>query len=254
MHRAPARWTIGLLAPWLATGSPPRTSLEELLARQARARGGEERAAAVQSLRAVLEIRQAGSLVSATYLADRLGRVRVDVSAGGRAVFAEGLDEHGVWRMQGGVLEEGSPDGMAALEHGRLLNLYGLEELSGLGHRLVFEGSETAASETFDVVRLDFSDGSRTWLGIDDATGRISFRRDYRPLHPDVDPRPRWVETRFSDFRSVGGVLFPFRESVVERETGRLLESSRVLELEVDPCIQDADIRRPQIPARAPVG
>jgi hypothetical protein len=235
-----------ILAPWLLLAPERSVSLQELLARQAAAHGGAMRTRAVQSLCVRLRIQEPGFTVFGRYLCDRAGRVRVDISADGKVVYAEGLDESGAWQMgSDGAVRAASPDGMAALEHGRLFNLYGLEELPQLGHNLVIEGRETLAGGAVDIVRVELSDGFRTWRGIDVTTGRITLERDHRALHPDADPRPRWLETRLSDFRMVEGLLFPFLSVQSDRDTAAWLGTTQILEVEVNPCLDDPELHRP---------
>jgi hypothetical protein len=200
-----------------------------------------------------LRVEEPGFVVEVRYAADRAGRVRVDVFHEGRRVFSEGIDELGAWSMG----EEGSPaaasdEALAALEHGRLFNLYDLEELRRLGHRLVLEGRQRRGGRTYDVLRVELADGFRTWRWIDAESGRLAIQRDRRALHPDIDPRPIWIETRLSDFRSESGVEMPFAERQIDAGTGRSLQATRILEVERNPCLPDADLRRPE--AAQPAG
>ncbi len=201
---------------------------------------------ATRSIRVRLRVEEPGFAVEGTYLAEREGRVRVDIFLQGRRVFSEGLDERGGWSMgKSGPPRDATEDGVAALEHGRLFNLYGLQELPRLGHRIVLEGHRTSAGRQYDVLRLELSDGFRTWRWIDTVTGQITIQRDLRPLHPDVDPRPVWIENRYSDFRPVDGVLFPFASEQVELESGRQMQRTQILWLEINPCLSEEELRRP---------
>jgi hypothetical protein len=219
-------------------------SLEDVLAKHARSRGaGLE---TVDSLRVRLRVEEPEFTVEGSYAADRRGRVRVDIFLEGRRVFSEGVDERGAWSMdEKGPPQEASPDGLAALEHGRLFNLYGLEELPRSGHVLVLEKDSTRNGRVYHVVRIELSDRFRTWRWIDAETGRLTIKRDFRALHPDLDPRPVWIETEQSDFRLVGGAEFPYASRQVEVETGRLLQTTRILDVEPNPCLSEEELRRP---------
>jgi hypothetical protein len=219
-------------------------SIDELLCRLARARGS---GPAAERLRVRLRVEEPGFVVEVRYAADRAGRVRVDVFRDGRRVFSEGIDESGAWSMGAeGLPAAASDDALAALEHGRLFNLYDLEELPSMGHRLVLEGRQRRSGRTYDVVRIELTDGFRTWRWIDAKNGRLAILRDRRALHPDIDPRPIWIETRLSDFRAESGVEMPFASRQVDAGTGRWLQTTRILEVERNPCLTDADLHRPE--------
>jgi hypothetical protein len=204
----------------------------------------------VRSMRVRLEVEEPDFAVEGVYAADRAGRVRVEIYLQRRRVFSEGLDERGGWSMdENGPPRDSTEDAVAALEHGRLFNLYGLQELPRLGHRIVLEGHRTSAGRQYDVLRLELSDGFRTWRWIDSVTGQITIQRDLRPLHPDVDPRPLWIENRYSDFRRVEGVVFPFASEQLELASGRWMQRTRVLSLEINPCLPEEDLRRPAGPS-----
>jgi hypothetical protein len=227
----------------LLVGTPGGGSLESVLAANARSRGN---SGGAESLRVRLKVEEPDFAVEVLYAADRAGRVRVDVFHGGKVVFAEGVDERGAWsRGEDGPVLEASPDGLAALEHGRLFNLYGLEELPRLGHRLVLEEPQRRDGRTYDVVRIELSDGFRTWRWIDAESGRLEIQRDFRALHPDVDATRVWIETRLSDFRGVGGAELPFASRQVEAGTQRWLQTTNILEVERNVCLMDSELRRP---------
>ena len=141
--------------------------------------------------------------------------------------------------------------GRQSLEHGRLYNLYGLHELPALGHKIVVEPRQTVRGRTYDVLRLELSDGFRTWRFIDRETGQMALQRDHRAIHPDVDPTPIWMESRNSDFRTVEGVAFPFASRQHELETDQWMQTTQILSLELSPPLTDQELRRP---AQAPSG
>jgi hypothetical protein len=220
-------------------------SIETVLAQHTESRGaGPE---ATDSLRVRLQVEEPEFTVEVRYVADRAGRVRVDVFHRGRRVFSEGIDERGAWSMgEKGPPRGASADALAALEHGRVFNLYGLEELQRLGHRIVLEEPEHREGRTYDVVRVELSDGFKTWRWVDAETGRLVIKRDFRSLHPDIDPRPVWIETRLSDFRAVRGAEVPFASRQVEFGTERWLQSTRTLEVERNQCLPETELRRPE--------
>ena len=65
----------------------------------------------------------------------------------------------------------------------------------------------------------------------------ITRRRDVRALHVDVDPTPTTIEQTMSDFRNVGGVMFPFANIETDLKTGKILETTTLQSLKVNPSI-----------------
>ena len=50
-----------------------------------------------------------------------------------------------------------------------------------------------------------------------------------------MDPTPTTIESRFSDFRNVDGVLFAFVSTDADLATGKILEITRVRSVKVNP-------------------
>ena len=220
--------------------------LADVLARHAGSRGGTETLESVRAMKARLQVEEPRGTVDIVYVADRAGRARVDVFAGGKRVFSEGVDERGGWSMgESGPVREISAAGRAALERGRLYNLYGLHELPKLGHQVVLEGREQIGPRTFDVLRLELADGFKTWRVLDARTGQALMARDRRALHPDLDPTETWIETRYYDFRAVDGVVMPFTSRQTEVGTGQWLQTTTFESVEINPRLSDAELRRP---------
>ena len=96
-------------------------------------------------------------------------------------------------------------------------------------------GHELVAGTNYYVLQLTLSDGYSTRLYIDPSSWLIIRRRDFRPLHVDIDPRPTTIETVFSDFTEVSGVKFPFSSVDTDLESGKVLETVRVTQIVVNP-------------------
>jgi hypothetical protein len=237
---------IGALLFSLSCASSAPDDLESVLARHVAARGGAQSVAAVNSIRVLVNVEEPSFTVEVRYVADRKGRVRVDVFAGGQRVFSEGIDEQGGWQMgQSGPVKPTTEAGTAALEHGRLTNLYGLHEFPAFGHRLTLEGRREVGGRAYDVVRIDYSDGMQTWRYVDVETGLITIERNHRALHPDVDPTRVETESRVSDFRTVSGVVYPFASRETAIAANEWLQTTLVKSIEVNPPLTEAELRRP---------
>jgi len=216
---------------------PASPTLADLIESNTAAMGGREAIEATTSLTYHLRIQDPGFTVEGTYVADRQGRVRIDVYAEGKRIYTEARDDSGSWQMgQDGVARPSSAAGAAALWHGTQFpgKLLGLHEMTAHGHTLELADDETLDGTPYHVVKLTYGDGFVTWLYVDAATGLIGRQRDERALHPDADPSARRMETRMEDYRPVEGVMRPRTSRQVDLRTGTALETVTVISIEVN--------------------
>ncbi len=200
--------------------------LDAIVARNTAARGGAEAIEAVSDFEADIHIVETTFEVDGRYVATRDGRMRVDIFAEGQSVFTEALGRGRAWSWnpRDGAATA-SDQGRAALRHGIEFpfKLFGLHEMAGRGHRLEAAGRESIGGVEYDVLLLTLDDGFLTRYYVNPKTGLIDRERQHRALHVDVDPTPTWIETEFSDWRPVRGVLFPHRSVEREVESGKVL-------------------------------
>jgi hypothetical protein len=201
--------------------------------------GGRAAIEAVKSIEVDLHIVDPDFEVDGKYRAARPGRMRIDVMANGKHVYTEALDwDRGwQWKGKGSVIEEESPKATAALRHGVELpgKLVGLHELRQRGHRVDLGGREAIEGTDYYALRITLRDGYTTTLYVDPRNWLITRRRDVRALHVDVDPTPTTIESCFSDFRNVDGVLFAFFSTDTDLATGKILETTRVRSIKANP-------------------
>ncbi len=213
----------------------PDLGLPELIDRNAEARGGRAAIEAIRSLEARLRIVEPTYTADAVWRVDRRGRMRIDVSIGGKVVFTEAFDGRSGWQRAGDAapVKPASPDGSAALRHSAQLptNVLGLHEMAAHGHRLKLIGREEIAGSPYYAVRLTLDDGFETLYFIDPSSFLVTRSRVRKALHPDIDPTPTTIETVWSDFRRVSGVLFPFEARDADLATGKLLQTTTLLEM-----------------------
>jgi hypothetical protein len=233
---------ISLAAAGSSCNHTPAT-VDEIINRNAEARGGREAIEAVQSVAIDLHIVDPGFAVDGTYRAARPGKMRIDVRADGKHVYTEAFDGRRAWQWKGKATEtvEESPKATAALRHGveRPGNLYGLHEMRRRGHRVTLTGREEIDGVNYYALQLTLHDGSVTTLYVDPDSWLITPRRDVRALHVDVDPTPTTIEQKMSDFRKVAGVMFPFANTETDLKTGKILETTTLRSLTVNPSIDD---------------
>ncbi len=206
-------------------------SLAYVLRRHTLARGGAGRLDRIHNMVSRIEIEEQGSKVQAVYRASTAARMRIDVLAGGKRVWSEGLDAAGGWAWPGGdaTAKPESATGVAALKHGVEFNLFGLHRYAERGHHLTLDGRETIEGIDYHVIRIDLSDGFRTWRYIDARTWMIGRGRDVRAIHPDLDATPNLLENVFEDYRSADGVMTSFRSRQVNVLKSEVLQRTQVL-------------------------
>jgi hypothetical protein len=237
------RSSLAALAIALVGCNRAPLTLDQVIERNTKAMGGRAAIEAVKSIQVDLHIVDPGFEVDGTYRAARPGRMRIDALMGGKHVFTEAFDGHHGWEWGGkGNQETASDKATAALYHGVELpgKLFGLHELKERGHRLELIGREKVDDIDYYALRLTMSDGYTTTLYVDPQSWLITRRRDVRPLHVDIDPTPTTIEQRSSDFREISGVQFAFASTEIDLKAGKVLESTKVNKIEVNPSINQS--------------
>ena len=232
-----------------ATSKAPDLGLSELVSRNAAARGGRAAIEAIQSLDARLRIVEPTYSVEGVWRVDRRGRMRIDVSIGGKRVFTEAFDGTNGWQMAGDAPPKAaSPEGAAALRHSGQLptNILGLHEMATHGHRLELVGREQIGGISHYALVLTLDDGFQTRYYVDPSTFLITRSRVHKALHPDNDPTPTTIETVWSDFRPVAGVLVPFEARDTDLATGKLLQTTTLLEMTANRPVDDEFFQVPK--------
>ena len=217
-------------------------TLDQLIDRNVQAMGGRAAIEAVQSIKFALHIVDPDFEVDAVYYAARPGRMRIDITSGGKRVYVEAFNGSRAWQWKGkGEPIEESKTATGALRHGIELpgKLFGLHEVQGRGNKLALVGRESVDDIDYRVLRLKFCDGVSTTLYVDPEAWLITRRRDVRPLHPDMDPTPTTIETKMTDFRKVDTLLFSFASTDTDLKTGKVLEKVTVREITLNPPVPE---------------
>lgn len=215
-------------------------TLDQLIEHNVTAAGGAAAIEAVQSIRFDLHIADPGFEADGVYYAARPGKMRIDITVGGKHVYTEALDGKRGWQWKGsGAAVDESETATGALRHGVELpdKLFGLHEVRQRGNKLELAGREMVDKINYYVLRLTFGDGASTTLYLDPETWLITRRRSVRALHPDIDPTTTTIETTMSDFRRVGGVLFAFASTDTDLKTGKVLEKASTRQITLNPPI-----------------
>jgi hypothetical protein len=226
----------------------PQSSLQDVLTLYTQAVGGKEAIEKVRAVEMHLTIQEPEFTVDAIYKADRNIRMRIDIYAGEKRVFTEGFDGKNGWQMgEDGKAKDASADGSAALRNGIFLpgKLFGLHELTGLGHRIDYDGRQEIENISYHVLKVTMASGMETFLLIHPETGRIERTRDVKALHPDVDPTKKLTESTNSDFRKINGVLFAFKGVRKNLKTGETVQTTTLKEVKINPKFDDSTFQKP---------
>ncbi len=248
----------GVLAAGLGLAASPALaasdlSLEQVIERHTRARGGAAALDQVKSCAVALEITEGGSTVRARYRASLTPRMRIDVFAGDKRVWSEGLDAAGAWTWPGDKPAAGSSsaDGAKALMHGIHFNLLGLHAFPAHGHKLTLAGRETVAGVNYYVIQVDMADGFQTFRYIDPVSWQVGRERDVRAIHPDLDAKKKLLEQVMEDYRPVEGVMVSFRSNQVDVAAGKVLQTTLLTSQRFNPPGADEAVDRSAAPPAA---
>lgn len=210
-------------------------TLEDLLARNAQAQG--PGAQAVMMRIHIVEPSFEGEL---HYWAARPDLVLVHLYIQGTLVFEEGFDGHGAWQRNAGeAVTRSNEAGTQALRHGVFMNLYSLRELTELGYQISVD------PETDLGIRVRSPDGHEILLSLDPETFLVTSKRDLRALHPDLDASRKTLETRSSQFVAFGPRVYATNLETVEIGSGKVVQTSRILEVRHLKTIEDGFFAMP---------
>lgn len=113
------------------------------------------------------------------------------------------------------------------------------------GHRLELAGRESIEGIDYYVLKLTFDDGFVSRYYVNPGTWMIERDRQQRALHVAVDPTLEWIETTYSDFREVGGVLFAHRQIERKVETGEVLSTGMISAIRLNAPLADGRFAPP---------
>lgn len=223
-----------------------KLTLAELIRRHTKARGGASRLDAVHALSTDVAITEKGSTVQAHYSCNDSPAWRIDVYAQGKHVFCEGLDSGGpwLWPSADSSPHDAVPDARKTGIQGIEFNLYGLHRFAARGHVLSFDGREFLDGVDYYVIKVVMKDSYETYLYINPTTWMIDRRRDFRAFHPDIDPQKAYAEKRYSDFRTVMSIVWPFFEKQVNWKTGAEVNSTLVKNIVYNPKLKAGELTR----------
>src|SRR5579864_4321062 len=225
-------------------------SVEDIIQRNVRAEGGKSVIEGIHNVSMRLHIGEGKSAYDADYVADRQGRMRIDVYMGGQRVYTEAFDGHEAWSLAQGESKGESEEAVASatLQRGVLLpdKLFGLHELRQHGGKIDLEGREIVEGINYYVLKFTLPpDGFVTHAYINPNTFLIERMRDIRAIHPGLDLVAKWLEIRTSDFRKVDGVVRAFKSEQIDLRTGAILQTTVLQSVQVNGALDPSVFLRP---------
>lgn len=242
--------TNGIIALFLSVGTTACEApdpLTQIIEKNTEARGGADAIASVQTFQSRVQIVEPTFKVMGEYVATRDGKMRIDIFADGQRVLTEAFDGESGWQMFGdGTVAGMTEAGEEILRIGIIKNLYGLSEMADLGVTVSYLGSEVIAGLSYEKVDLTFANDYVTHYFLDSETGLRIRQRDDVALHPDYDDTIQRFVTVYSDFRTIGGVVYSFYDEKLDIDTGELAQTTQVEEIILNGEIDPTFFERPE--------
>ncbi len=233
-----------LLGALLAACSQPPSPVDEIVAAHLEARGGAERLQALRSIRETATVTGSGGRTARVVReVKRPGLFRLEFSfQGTTSVFAhDGSTGWQVAPLEGQLEPKAMPPEADAAGGVDQRDIEGpLVNWREKGHTVELVGREALPGGEADKLKLTLADGSVRYDWVDVATHQV-VRSDVTRL---VRGRPVVLESAFSDFRQVGGLVFPHHVETRAQDRPQVLEIS-VEAVELDPELDDARFRFP---------
>ena len=240
----------GALALALAPGcaktapEPPKSELDQVLASHLQARGGEAKLKALKSIRESGTVKASdGRLAKVVREIERPNRFRLEFSyQGTKSVFAnDGTVGWQVAPLQGEYEPRKVEAAQDAAGGADQRDLEGsLVDWKAKGHKVEIVGREPLAGGEAFKLKETLAGGAVRYDWIDAKTHQMVKSEVTRIVggHPAV------LENVFSDFREVGGLVFPHR--IETRTQGRPRTLTILVEkIELDPVLEPARFQYP---------
>jgi hypothetical protein len=204
----------------------------------------------IASMRIELAMKDGKSAFDAQYTVTRDGKMRIDIIQGGNRVYTEAYDGREGWDLgedgQAPVLDTNA----AALWHGTQFpgQIFTLSDVIENGHRIRYIGRETIDGVNYYVLEITLSDGFTTFRYINPTSWLIERGRDFRAFHPAINDKKTWIETIWSDYRTVEGLKLAFSSVNTDLTSGQWQATNTVTAIKINPPVDSAIFNRPSTP------
>ena len=227
---------------------------DSVVAQHIQARGGAKAIRAIDAIELKLDLVEPQFSLQADYLANRSNCMRIDIFNAGKYLQSEGVSSEGGWASTIGdkAYSPQAQGGTETLLHGiaNPTRMLGLNEFPERGHTIAYTGREWIDAKEYDRINATYADGYSAEFYLDVTTHLIAKIRERKPMHLAIDPTKLSIETQFSDYRAVAGVMFPFFSREVDWKTGKELGHTTVNSLVVNSAIALVACKRPPLPRR----
>lgn len=244
------RYSLAIAAILLAPAGcekAEQTDISTILARHTEARGGAAALEAVQAIEVTRRVQEGKRQLTTHYIATRDGRMRLDIYERGVPVFSEGDDGQSAWQRRGRseATEEMPAWAATAVKRAVRQNLYALHELPSTGTELVLAGREKTSGLMHWVIEATDPDGYQRRLFINPNDFLIARVQETSALNPDRTNHPSKLNTYFSDYREISGVMFSFRSETFGEDSVEPMQATEATEIVVNPEFDPAIFARP---------
>ena len=243
MKLPPLLALLGALASACASVSSP--AVDDIVASNLEARGGKERIQALQSIRESGTVRGPGGRTAQVVREiKRPGLFRLEFNyQGTTSVFAN--DGNAGWQvapLQGQFEPMAMPPEADAAGGADQRDIEGpLVDWKQKGHAVTLEGRESIDGREAFKLKVAMKDGAVRYDYVDVASRQI-VRSDVTRL---IRGHSTVLQNTFSDFRSVGGLIFPHLIRTTVKDRPEVLTVD-VQKIEINPALDDARFRLPQ--------
>lgn len=212
-------------------------ALEAILENAAQARG-KEQLSKLTSLRIKSKHHEGKWNPDFDYRVMKPGYMLMTATYSDGVVIREGFDGARAWedleRNPEPVYVEGDAyKGLAQGAHSPI-HLYGLHDMAAMGADVSKTGCAAVEGQTYYLVRVRATFGTDIEYYVHATSFRVERARATRALHPTLDATQINIEERWSDFRWVNGVLFPFAYSQWDVEKNMRLSWLEIQSIEPD--------------------
>lgn len=233
------------LAGLLLAGCAKKSEVDEIVASHLAARGGQEKLQALRSIRETGTVTASdGRVARVVREIERPGLFRLEfVFQGTTSVFAhDGRQGWQVAPLQGKFEPELVPPEIDSAGGVDQRDLEGpLVDWREKGHVVELAGREILPGGEAFKLKVTLKGGAVRWDYVDVKTRQV-VRSDVPRM---VRGRQMILQNLFSDFREVGGIVFPHRIETHVKDRPQVL-TILVSKVELDPDLDDARFRMPE--------
>lgn len=240
------------LTPALVAQAPSAPSVDKLLAEHFEAQGGLAKLRALKSLKFQGRILQGPMEIALTGFRAR-GAFRTEVSVQGMTQITA-FDGKAGWKIDpfqgyggGKTAEALTPDEIKDAEEEADLD-GPLVDYTAKGHKVEYMGQEPVEGSPAHILKVTLKNGQGKLMYLDVDSHLMVKQTSKRKIRE----REIETETYFSDYREVGGILFPF---ALEQGMKGMAQRGKIVvdKMELDAPVDPASLKMPApAPAAAP--